>query len=319
MRLWLYLLALAAAFGQAELADPLPVWPEDGQIAEAFRDRYVFVTRDGHFLMVRIPKDREEGLRGPVWVLRVDLHNDLAPKLSVRVSREETGVVCYRYEFYNERKAKDAIGTFNLIVPAGVYPLELVRPDRDVRLNVRDHPGAPALARHPLFATVPLGRYLGMWHHGPGMPVGPGERLGGFELYSTYEPGLTTALFSAGRGPRSDPAWPEEVRSIGSWPPQVESTALLQWSYRMHRFVVTVGPMFPPGTPAQARAARLRDQLEELLRAGHLSTSSRFVREVQKLLGQSADAPVAIKNPPLSDVERLVAEAFSWIWPRERP
>lgn len=299
--------ATLVALGQVELGGPLPVWPEDGQVPQALRDRYVFVSADGHALVLRIPIEAEAGLAGPVRLVRMPLFNELAPAVSVAVTRGESGEFVYRYEVRNGPSAKDSIGDWSLIVPAGVYPLELIRPDRGPgRLNVRDHPGAPALARHPLFPEIPLGRYLGMWHRGQGEPVAPGGRLGGFELYSTYEPGLTTALFSAGRAPTVDPSWPVEVRSV----------ALPQWWIRSEAFILTIGPMFPPGTGADQKAARLRSQIADLLRAGRLSRSSALVRETERLLSRPGPwtGSAELKAGPRDETERVVAEALRWVW-----
>lgn len=302
-----FLAAMLVALGQVEPGGPLPVWPEDGRLPEALGDRYVFISADGHALVLRIPTDAEAGLAGPVRLVRMPLFNELAPALSVAVARGESGEFVYRYEVRNAQSAKDSIGYWSLIVPAGVYPLELIRPDRGpVRLNVQGHPGAPPLARHPLFPEMPLGRYLGMWHREQGEPVAPGGRLGGFELYSTYEPGLTTALFSAGRAPTVDPSWPVEVRSV----------ALPQWWNRSEVFLLTIGPMFPPRTDAEQKAARLRGQIADLLRAGRLSRSSPLVEATERLLSRLVPRtePAELNAPPGDETERAVAEAVRWVW-----
>lgn len=302
---WVLLLA-GGAFAQAELADPLPIWPKDGRIPKDLSGQYVFVTGDGHALVLLVPKDPDAGLEGPKRIVRMPLWNDLAPSLSVTVTQSDSGQFLYRYDIRNGTRAKDSIGTWDLIAPEGVYPLELVGPESTSRrVNLRGHPGATGVARHPLFPDLPPERYLLMWFYRDDNGIMPGETLRGFELYSPYQPGLTTALFSSGIAPTADQSWPAKVIGV----------ALPQYWYRGNKFALTVGPVFPPETPAQERVARLQAQIQSCLKSGHLSASSEFVREAAEALRQFPHLTEAraVKARPANEIERAMAVALRFI------
>lgn len=253
-----------------------------------------------------VPENPDAGFEGPKRVVRMPLWNDLAPIVSASIARLASGQCLYSYDVRNGAQAKDSIGRWNLIVPEGVYPLELVSPESGSRrLNLRGHPGATGVAKHPLFPDLPLGRYLRIWFYRDDKRIEPGEALKGFKLYSSYEPGVTTALFSSGNAPEADQAWPDKVMGV----------ALPQYWYRIDKFALTVGPVFPPETPAQERVARLQAQIQSCLKSGHLSASSEFVREAVEALRQFPHLPKtrAAKVRPTNEIECAMAVALRFI------
>ncbi|HYM10671.1 MAG TPA: hypothetical protein VEU62_08060 [Bryobacterales bacterium] len=272
-------------------------------------DRYVFLTRDGHTLVVLVPEAPEAGMTGPKKVVRVPLRNNLAPSVSVSVAAAGSGTLSYKYTVSNGDSAEDAIGAFTLIVPASHPTIRAKGP------AAGEEPlwagasvfGAPAIAKQAIFPEAPLGRYLG-WFHQDDHVIRPGEELAGFGIESSYRPGLTTAWFSTGKplGDDIDQSWPREVFQ------QLKFIEDRRWR---EKYVITVGPMFPPDTPREAIVASFRTDVDGMVNTGWLDRSSPFTVEVVTLL-RTLGQPIrpgrgaVLRSPPSSNTENAIAAAL---------
>ena len=64
LRRLIFILVAAGVVAQ-DRAAPVPVWPDDGRIPPQYSDRYVFLTRDKHTIVVLAPERPETGIAGP--------------------------------------------------------------------------------------------------------------------------------------------------------------------------------------------------------------------------------------------------------------
>jgi hypothetical protein len=241
-------LALAGAGAQDRANDPVPMWPEDGRIPPQYRDRFVFLTQDGHTVVVLAPENAQTGIAGPKQAIRVALWNDIGPMIGASVTSVSAGIK-YEYAVANAKDAHDPIGAFTLIVPAGASDLKIRH------IPIKGSPWAGAAAYVAIAQQVilqkPPGRYL-TWFYQGGNVIPPGAMLDGFIVESSYLPGLTTAWCSAGKLVEIDQSWPAEIFR--------QLRPLEDRRYR-EASVITVGPMFPPDTPKEMMIESFRKDL----------------------------------------------------------
>jgi hypothetical protein len=252
----------------------VPTWPEDGRIPAQYGGRFVFLTQDKHTVVVLAPEPGQTDMTGPKQVIRVPLWNNILPRVSASVT-QVSGAIKYEYTIENSNEAKDPIGKFSLIVPAGVSDLKIS--------HIPTKPGAPwagaaahAVIAQQAFLQKPSGRYLTWFYQGDNL-IQPAAMLGDFILESSYLPGLTTAWFSSGRLVEFDQSWPNEI---------FQQLYLLEDRRWREASVITVGPMFPPETPKDAMAQNFRQDIEQLIKAGLLSGSSQWVQEAVGILNE---------------------------------
>ena len=289
---------------QNESPSPVPTWPGDRNAAAIPEGKYVFLTRDRHTIIVLAPHDKGAGLKGPKVPIRVPLKNDLKPSVSASVL-SSGGRFSYQYSLANRKDARDAIGSFALVMPAEDSSLEVpyVPP-------VPGHawPGAAAhavMASQAIFPWVPRGRYL-LWFQQERNVVTPGKVIDGFTLKSSFLPGLTTAWLSSGELVIFDQSWPEEI---------FKQLELLDDLRFRQVFVPTIGPMFTSTTPKPLITGELVKDLQALVKYGWLRPASLFTKEALQRAQEFARTnlpPRAMQTIPQTDTERAVALTFQF-------
>lgn len=285
--------------------DPVPTWPGDRNSAAIPKGKFVFLTPDRHAIVVLVPQNKDVGIKGPKSPVTVPLNNDLKPSISVS-ALSSNGLFTYQYSVANGTDARDAIGSFTLVVPAKDSSLEVpyVTP-------VPGHawPGAAAhavIASQAIFPWVPRGRYLHWFQQPERNIVTPGKVIDGFTLKSSFLPGLTTAWLSSGELVNFDQSWPEEI---------FKQLELLE-DFRFRRvFVPTIGPMFTSTTPKPLIAGELVKDLQALVKYGWLRPASLFTKEALQLAQELSTThppaqPRAMQAMPQTDTEKAVALAF---------
>ena len=275
-----HLLAIALIFGsmgaQDRKAASLPIWPEDGRIAPEYAGSSVFITADGHAVVVLAPESPDLGMTGPRKTIKVPLKNDLAPAVSVTVKPAGAERFTYEYAIENGANARDSIGAWSLIVPAGDSRLEVMRSSGSGQKPWSGAAATVPIARQAILPSAPPGRYL-LWFHQADDVIRPGQTRNGFSILSYFRPGLTTAWFSSGELLDFDQSWP---------PPIFRELELLEDRQWREKFVITVGPVFAPDTPRTSIAERLQTDVASMIKSGRLDPSSPFTIEVQKTLGE---------------------------------
>ena len=302
----LVIVGVVGVRAQDDSSYPVPTWPGDRESAAIPEGKYVFLTPDRHDIIVLVPKDKD--LKGPKIPIRVPLKNDLKPSISISVlsSGGLGGLFTYQYSLANKRVARDAIGSFTLVVPAQDSSLEVpyVPP-------VPGHawPGARAhavIASQAIFPWVPRGRYLHWFQQPERNVVTPGKVIDGFTIKSSFLPGLTTAWLSSGELVNFDQSWPEEI---------FKQLELLE-DFRFRRvFVPTIGPMFTSTTPKPLIAGELVKDLQALVKYGWLRPASLFTKEALRLAQDIVTTnlsarPRAMNTASQTDTEKAVALAF---------
>src|SRR6266436_7878336 len=305
LRRLIFILVAAGVVAQ-DRAAPVQVWLDDGRIPPQYSDKYVFLTRDKHTIVVLAPERPETGIAGPKKIVRVLLWNNILPSVSVSLERVSSGELRYHYTIDNGKEAQDPIGKFSLVVPASIADLKFSHspPNGGTAwggpgVHVA---GGPAVAVHDVLQKPP-GQYRTWFYHGDNL-IQPGTSLGGFELQSSYLPGVTTAWFSGGRLIEFDQSWPREI---------FEQVELLEHRRWREVSVVTAGPMFPPQTPKEVIIETFRQDLEQMIKSGWLGGSSNFVQEVKRTLAELRENPTkqqVLKSPTQTTAETAVAVAL---------
>jgi hypothetical protein len=282
----------------------VPTWPGDRNSTAIPKGKFVFLTPDRHAIVVLVPQNKDVGIKGPKSPVTVPLNNDLKPSILVSVLTLG-GLFRYRYSVANGTDARDAIGSFTLVVPAEDSSLEVpyVPP-------VPGHAWAGAaahavIASQAIFPWVPRGRYL-LWFQQERNVVTPGKVIDGFTLKSSFLPGLTTAWLSSGELVNFDQSWPEEI---------FKPLELLEDRRFREVFVPTIGPMFTSKTPKPLIAGELVKDLQALVKYGWLRPASLFTKEALQRAQEFARTnlpPRAMQTIPQTDTERAVALTFQF-------
>jgi hypothetical protein len=263
------LLAVAAlgAGGQDRLPAELlavPVWPGEDAARKNYSHQYVFRGQPSE-IVVYWP----DPARPDHWALfRFWLQNRVDPQIRVTFSRGEEGTFQYRYTVRNGDAAKTAIWNWTVVGPA----------DQDLRAA---HPAwggwnnRVAAAPQVIPRNAPLGAYLS-WTRGDAPAIQPDAEASGFEIESTFRPGLTTAYASGDGGILRPPAWfTQEVE---------EQVIPLQRAYVMRKPTVTFGPRFAPSAAPRDILAAYSEDIDNLVRDGIVSGQSAYIRELQKAI-----------------------------------
>ncbi len=303
LRLVCLALIAALATGQNPEVAPPPTWPQSGRMPDESADRYVFLTRDRHTVVVLIPEKPEDGMSGPKKIVRVPLWNNSHPLLELSITTAASGGFSYHYTISNGKDGVDPIGAWTLNIPAQSDPsLKVTRPGTANRPRWVGGPNSAVIAKQAIFPAANLGKYF-TWFHQDDNLIRPGETLAGFGIESSYRPGLTTAWFSRGKLPQFDQSWPREI---------FEQLRFIEDRRWRERFVVTVGPMFPPDTPRETIVDAFQSGVERMVKTGWLNPSSPFTAEVVSLMQELTERkrvgePPVLKARPGTSTERAVA------------
>jgi hypothetical protein len=240
---------------------PVPIWTGKGETGPDSSKHDVFLSADGHTLIVLVPNTE-----GGKTVKQVPLWNDIAPTVNVSVLPLGPGRWRYLYSIGNASSANDPIGTWAIIVPSNQGAVErVVSPQATKRWG-----GAMSNAtipRQDLLGWNEPTELLRWYYHEEGSQLRPGETLGDFAIDSLLLPGFTTGWFAAGKSVVFDPAWPERVFH------QLQLFDDRRWR---GDGLVLIGPMFRPATPLATFAANYLVGLRYLIKNGQLDEDGAF-------------------------------------------
>ncbi len=192
MRQYAIFLAATLTFGQTDSGKPrLPFWPGEADLPEG---QYVFMSRDRHSLVVRVPAEKGGQLGGRMKTVIVPLHNRFQPSVTVKITPiSARRAIQYEYSLCNGSDAEDPIEVFQIVVPSILerFPVQHAATPNwtgvwtNHTIDLQDQmPGEPTGG-------------LAVWmQHDPAKAVGPGERLDRFRIESRLLPGFTTAALS---------------------------------------------------------------------------------------------------------------------------
>ncbi len=269
-----------------------PIWPGTGAPPPGMEHQYVFRTRGGDALIIRVPPGSEYVRSGKPADLRYDLHNRLEPSIVAQMTRSSTGYV-FDYTISNAPSAKDAIQMWWLIIPAGSEQLT-------IRGSNNWHGGisVPAIIRQVELPSEPLGRLV-MWVQDDiSGKVYPGRSQTGFHIESSCRPGFTTALFGSGILVPWDQELPEEVFQQAKFYEDPTSGKVP---------ALTFGPMFCLGATPASIVQNFVAGVARFIELRQLDPNSAFVSDVLSSL-QSGKSTIGHK--PTGAVEGEVFTAL---------
>ena len=304
LTLVLSVLAGVALFGQASTRaeiSPIPAWPSDGNIPDHLKNNYVFLGPRVGEVTVSYPASLDDPNQTGWKTFTFELHNLVAPRVSVVIAQDPSGVYAYDYSLQNGESAKQAIRTWSFVGPAG-----------DSRLTASG-PGwtatkiPTARARQIALPSVSqLGAEV-IFHSG-GNDILPGSGQDRFHVTSAYSPGFTTAFVRSGAVFDLPSELPTPVAD------QIGVLAKPEWDSQP---VVILGPRFSSGSSVTAIAADFHIGITRLIRNGTLKGDSPFVKQALATLGKSVEsggipAPSDVVNlpKPSPGIESEIATAM---------
>ncbi|MBI2685659.1 MAG: hypothetical protein HYX27_05030 [Acidobacteria bacterium] len=295
-------LFLCPLFGQNKQGKkepfPVPVWSGSGETGPSSTSNDVFITADGHELIVLAPDENQKRS-----VKRVRLWNQIEPTVDIRISSTSPGRIQYRYAIGNLFSAKDPIGTWTIVTPPHLAAVErVISPEQPKRWG-----GAVAtavIARQELLNSPELGRYLRWYHHQDGGQVQPGEVVAGFGIESPLVPGFTTAWFAAGKQVEFNPSWPDRIFK------QLELLEDKKWR---GRGLLVLGPMHLSGTSPSVIRTNYRAGLNQMIKAGQLDEKSAFIAQLLRALaepdGDTNPSSRTLSARPRGNLETAISSA----------
>jgi hypothetical protein len=276
--LLLCVLAGVAVFGQAStraVLSPIPAWPSDGNIPDHLKNNYVFLGPRVGEVTVSYPANLDDPSQTGRKTFTFELHNLVAPSVSVAIAQDPSGAYTYDYSLRNGEWAKQAIRTWSFVGPAGDSSLSANGPD----WTATKIPTARA-RQIALPSVSQLGAEV-IFHSGSGNDILPGSALNRFHVTSTYSPGFTTAFVRSGAAFDLPSELPTPVAD------QIGVLAKPDWDSQP---VVILGPRFSPGSSVAAIAADFHIGITRLIRNGTLSGDSPFVKQALATLAKSVES-----------------------------
>jgi hypothetical protein len=299
----------------------IPIWSESVDLRVAQQRKRVFITQEGHDLVLLTqPSGSPDGKLVPV---KLPLDNDLVPEIRVKVTAPQDvrqgDRFLYEYSVANGAGAHQDIFFVDLAVPASVPGTEA---DYKARAGEAAWPGgvSSVLTSRQLELDDSVGKAISWSAPDPVeplyLPLKPGQIREGFVVRSPTMPGFTTiAVSTLHEGP------PDELRDQEALLKEAESLRADD-----HALVTTLtfGPMFPTGAPLHEVLANYRLGVERLSHCSGIPHSAAFLSEIAQLLREPAiESRLAVRlakmktNPgspierELMDCLRLVARAFA--------
>ncbi len=266
--------------------------------------QHVFISKEGDALIFRLPH-RAGDKAGDERVVRVQLYNRMNPHAHLTaLERLASGHYRYSYKVCNGEDAKDPIDVFGLVVaPYGRdETLMSHSPSAGVPWNGRVPAIRVMAAQYALDRSL-RGRYASWTRGRDAAPIAPGECLDGFSIESPNGPGILTAYVRNYKDP--DFGWDDLPREVVA---QAMNLDERPW---FEKHALTVGPMFPPGTPPAQMAENFRKGISLLIEQGELRQDSPFVAELLRQLEtvESHGGGVRIKAAPENEWESAILEA----------
>jgi len=285
-------LLFTEASAQTPNAPPAPRWPANGVIPPNLAYQYVFLDSGGD-IVVALPV--QDG--GSRQVVRVPWHNKLAVEIQVASSMAD-GVYRYDYSLNNTTASKDAVTTWQLVVPAD-DPAFLI--SRDLWFGGRS---MVPIATQFLFDWVPPGVFAIWGVSDESKPLMPGQVASGFWISSAYKPGLTTAYVASAMPFSAPSGWPDAVLE------QLSRLGDRAWS---DQHIITIGPRFLPTASRVAIAADFARGIQKLIETRQVNPDSALLDEILGKLRnfREEDGDLAFAAQPVGRFEVELSQALS--------
>ena len=297
MRRLFLIVLLSHGLCWGQLPDPpevaaLPAWPADGKIPPSLENKHIFHDLETGEIVVSYPTPNDPGHR---TTFRFWLANRVDPAVSVEIAVPGPNLYSYTYAVRNGSRAQTPIRSWSIIGPSDDPQLQILHPEW------RISNGRNPVARQALVPGVANGARLSWSNWTDSLMIGGVAR--GFQLISTFRPGLTTA-YAGGDGLLKVPA--DLTDEVDQELPIFEQISV--WN----RPALAIGPRFPPSMARGEIASHFRDELQAVIRAGTLDGRSPYLRALIAGLEssiKSGEEP-KITVQPRPGVEAQVAQAL---------
>ena len=304
---------------------PVPAYPEDGEIPEEHKDRYVFLDEEKGELVLSFPPSLNSwyvasGLGTDETRLtdRVPLTILTCPSLNVAIHEAENGQsrgYVYRYRLQNRSKAKMPINKWILPASGGEaierweLPGGWFSEDWDASQTYKTEDQLDALSfswgnayRQEMRLSM-LIRRIRWYIHFSKNGLKPGNFQGPYGFTSQARPGIVRAYI---QGPG------RHIPRQSDWPKPVKDQL---WSFDFpenHSLSIsTIGPKFSADADKTMMASDFLDSIRNLIRDGELAEGSQFIKEMIRVLdtvAQGAGNPVNFASWPTEPETDFEAE-----------
>jgi len=253
---------------------PVPLYPGDNNIPPELKDYFVFLDPETWDLVVSYPDGDNTLVRKKI---KVSLAKHVVPTLAVELTRKASGGYTYKYTLSNQGSARQAIKTWYLSVP------QPKAPDPADPASRTSNPPSPAWTEMD-FAFSP-GNWSKRWDaQDINAQVRPALAQS-FEIQTENKPGFTTAYFQGARAQNEIPL-PQNMPQGAL--DQLKRCQDLQFNSAS---VLTLGPMFAPGTFRVVIAGDFHVGISKLIRQGKLDPVSPFTKDALSALQQFIETP----------------------------
>jgi hypothetical protein len=302
------LLALSCPIRERQAPEfaALPLWPKDGKVAQALDGNLVFRDPATEEIVLAYPAEAERsgqasGLTARREHGRFYLNNRTAPLVRSAVSRNREGQFVYTYEMENCPEAVKPIHAWQVAGPRG-------GPREDPALQ-GSHPSwhpSPAIGHQVVLPSLSGGYWQFVSWYRWDNPILPGQKVGGFELISSFRPGFTTA---AATGPEPGFGIPDD----SSLELIDQLTPLTSVGVR-ERTTLTLGPRFSPQMSNLEVARAWAAETQELIVSEWLDGQSPFIGEVltrlRAYIESGGSSPLVFQIEPQPGFETEIANAI---------
>jgi hypothetical protein len=265
-----------AQTGASLRISPVPLWPKNADLSSFPPDQYVFLELPANNYVVAIRS--QEGLIERL--IRAPIHNQVAPAVTVAVSRDPDGRFHYRYTVSNGSSARTPIQRWAVAVEQVGHQVEpSFSSTAGPVWTVRAGSALPGISRERHEAYE--------WLSPPDGCLDPGKTLAGFEIVSDLAPGFILGVFY---GQSVVPELnPEDWASLpGAAAAQLRSALATAWDGQA---LQVLGPRFTSDAGADVVQANFLFGVRDAKMRNRIWADSAVGKELESALDEALGEP----------------------------
>lgn len=284
----------------------LPVYPKDGRIPPALKDRFVFLNeQDNNEAIVTLPSNDTNAAR--TIAEKITLKIGICPSLTVGITKTD-GSFNYEYRLANLKGAKQTLGTWVLPLPfktsaeviasPGGWRGSEANPDESIQAgNLRAITGSGDQGRAQLLRATMIKRKIDWFsQNDPG--VARNAVLGLYKVRSKALPGIVVSYFEGDSLIGADSSWPPNV---------LDQLLALNWTENDSVSLLTIGPKFDPNLSRSAIAKDYLGVIDGAIKQKRIRTSAFLVEAISRLTVMSSGGRVTPwASKPVTPLEKQI-------------
>jgi hypothetical protein len=290
----------------------LPIYPRDGNLPAALKDRFVFLDQQTNEIIVAFEPIKGSTARS--ITRRTSLATGVCPSLTTAFKKNDTGAIDYEYQAANLAGARQELS-------AWVLPLAFREPVRITRVPLGWY-GAEANPNETIQAgafeamtysldkdriqqlrTSMIRRKVDWFARSVEGNIAPRQTRGPYRITSQALPGVVTAYFEGSAVFSANSSWPPEV---------LDQMLTLNWTENNSVSLLTLGPKFDPSVKKSAIATDYVTVIDRAIKQKRLRPSA-FLAEVMKQLSAGAiNSGIHPASQPSTPLEKQILSGLEW-------